>query len=356
MQYRVPTVVNAGRVVGRPSVEVDGRALATASHDVVALPSVSGGLPPIVAARAPGDPFHHLLVRTSPAAGSAHVVMVAETSATMTAVDRVHQRSALEAVLGALPPTSKVTLLAADWDVSVVADEVDPAGARQALDKLDGITSAGVLHLQRTLADAAARARQRPGTAVLFVGGGLDGFGGDAIREPLRQLRDAGARLSVLSTSDVPPALADAAALTGGVALAAATLDGELGALVDALRARPSPPALAARGLDWRALETVTGQTVWMGRALEVPGPPAETVGSAEATDLMPLWDRARLAWSEHGDHADADRSTTTALTPLRSPAGPRDRVRLQALRPSRSGRFPATDRQQSTWRIRLWQ
>ena len=27
VQYRVPTVVNAGRVLGRPSVEVDGRAL-----------------------------------------------------------------------------------------------------------------------------------------------------------------------------------------------------------------------------------------------------------------------------------------------------------------------------------------
>ena len=249
--------------------------------------------------------------------------MVAETSVAMTAVDRVHQRAAIEAVLDALPPTSKVTLLAADWEVSVIAEEIDPAGVRQALDKLDGITSAGVLHLQRTLTDAAARARQHAGTAVLFVGGGLDGFDGDAVREPLRQLRDAGARLSVVTTSDdVPPALADAAALTGGVALRAATLDGELAALVDALRARPSPPTLAARGLDWRALETVTGQTVWVGRALEVPRPPAEAepaVGSADATDLMPLWDRARLAWSEHSDHADADRSTTTALTPLRA-------------------------------------
>ena len=322
VQYRVPTVVNAGRVLGRPSVEVDGRALATAGHDVVALATAPAGIPQIVSGRAPGDPFHHLLVRTSPAAGPAHVVIVAETSAAMTAADRVHQRAAIEAVLGALLPTSKVTLLATDWEVSVIADEVDPDGVRQALDKLDSITSAGVLHLQRTLADAAARARQRAGTAVLFIGGGLDGFGGDAVREPLRQLRDAGARLSVVTTSDVPPALADAAALTGGEALRAATLDGELGALVDALRARPSPPTLAARGLDWRALETVTGQTVWVGRALEDPRPPTEAepaVASADATDLLPLWDRARLAWSEHSDHADADRSTTTALTPLRA-------------------------------------
>ena len=322
VQYRVPTVVDAGRVLGRPSVEVDGRALATAGHDVVALAPEPAGSARMVAARAPGDPFHHLLARTSPAAGLASVVIVAETSAAMTAVDRVRQRAAIEAVLGALPETSKVTLLAADWDVSVIADEIAPAGARQALDKLDGITSAGALHLQRTLSDAARRTRQHASTAVLFVGRGVDGFGGDALGEPLRLLRDAGARLSVVTTSDVPPALADAAALTGGEALQAAALESELRTLVGALRARPSPPALSARGLDWRALETVTGQTVWVGRALEVPRSQGEAeapIGSADAADLMPLWDRARLAWSDHSDHADADRSTTTALTPLRA-------------------------------------
>jgi TonB family protein len=326
LQYRVPRVVNAGRVLGRPSLEVDGRALAITSKDVVALATTPAGNPQgvtrIFAARAPGDPFRHLLVQPSPGANPAHVVLVAETSAAMTAVDRVRQRAAIETVLGALPATAKVTLLAADWDVSVIADEAAPAGVRQALDKLDGIVSAGVLHLQRTLTDAATRARQHAGTAILFVGRGLDGFGGDAVREPLGQLRDADARLSVVTTSDLPPALADAAALTGGEALQTATLDGALGALRDALRARPSPPPLVARGLDWRALETVTGQTVWVGRALEVPRPSGGAepdVGSADAADLRPLWDRARLAWSEHSDHAEADRSTTTALTPLRA-------------------------------------
>jgi TonB family protein len=325
-QYRVPVIVNAGHVLGRPSVQVDGRALATAGDEVLALTTAAAGsaqgVTRILAARAPGDPFRHLLVRTSPPAGPADVVMIAETSAAMTAVDRLRQRAALETALGALPATSRVTLLAADWDVSVIADEVDPAGARQALDKLDGITSAGALHLQRTLTDAAARAGQHAGTAVLLVGSGHDGFGGDAVREPLRQLRDAGARLSVVTTGDVPPALADAAALTGGEALRAAALDGQPGALVAALRARPSPPTLSARGLDWRVLETVTGQTIWVGRALEIPRSPGETeptIASADAADLLPLWDRARLAWSEHGDHADADRSTTTALTPLRA-------------------------------------
>ena len=123
---------------------------------------------------------------------------------------------------------------------------------------------------------------------------------------------------------EVPAALEDAAALTGGEALQAATLGGEMGALVDALRVRPAPPALVARGLDgWRPLETVTGQTVWLGRALEIPRPQSNAepdMASADAADLLPLWDRAYLAWSERAGHVGADQlCTTTALTPLRA-------------------------------------
>ena len=259
LQYRVPTVVNEDRVVGRPSLEVDGRPLALAGRDVVALPPAAPGAGQMVAGHAPGDPFHRPLGRAAPATGAPHAVMVAETSAAMTTGDRVRQRSAIEAILGALPTTSKVTLVAADWEVSVVADEVDPAGARRALGKLDGIASAGALHLERALTDAAARAERDTTTAVLFVGRGVDGFAGDAVHGPLGHLRDAGVRLSVVATGDVPASLEDAAALTGGEALRAATLGTILGALLDALQARPSPPTLAARGLDWRALETVTG-------------------------------------------------------------------------------------------------
>jgi hypothetical protein len=327
-QYRVPTVVNAGRVIGRPSLEVDGHPRPTAGRDVVALPAAPGGVAQIVAGRAPGDPFHRLLVRTSPAApvapaaGTARVVMVAETSAAMTAVDRFRQRAAIESVLGALPATSIVTLLAADWNVSVVADQVVPAEARLALAQLDGIPSAGALHLERTLTDAAARGGQSAATAVLFLGRGLDGFGGDAIRGPLGHLRAASVRLSVVAMTDLPLPLADAAALTGGEVLRAARLADEIGALAEALRARPSPPPLVARGIDWRALETTTGQTVWVGRALELPRSPAKAevdIAAADAADLLPLWDRAHLGWSERAAHADSDGSTTRALTPLRA-------------------------------------
>jgi TonB family protein len=246
-------------------------------------------------------------------------VLVAETSTAMTAVDRRQQRTAIGTVLAALPAASKVTLLAADWDISALAEKADPATAKQALDQLDAVVSAGALHLERALTAAAARAGDSGAAALLFVGRGLDSFSGDAVHGPLAELRQAGLRLSFVATHEIPAPLADAAALTGGEVLDVAALGREVAPLVAALRARPSPPALAARGVDWHPLETVTGETVWMGRALEIPGAAAggPAIAVADAADLVPLWDRARLAWSEHADRAD--RSRTTALTPLRA-------------------------------------
>ncbi|HLK88280.1 MAG TPA: TonB family protein [Polyangia bacterium] len=323
VQVRVPTIIEAGHVVGRPSLVVDGRPLATGGRELVALPGAATGadrVEHIVADRAPGDPFHRLLVRPSQSAGPVDLVLVAETSVGMTARDRRHQRDAIAAVLAALPATAKVTLLAADWDVSVVAEAVDPAGARQALERLDDVVSAGALHLERALSAAAARAGARGATSVLFVGRGVDSFHGDALDGPLADLRRGGIRLSVVATGEIPRPLADAAALTGGEVLGAEALGGDLASLVAALQARPSPPTLAARGVDWHPLETATGETVWMGRALEIPRAPGSDrpdAAIAEAIDLVPLWDRARLAWSEHADRAE--RTATTALTPLRA-------------------------------------
>jgi TonB family protein len=235
----------------------------------------------------------------------------------------VSQRAAIGTLLAALSPTARLTLVAADWAVSTLADDVAPEEARRALAKLDGIVSAGALHLERALGDAAARAHKGAGAAVLFVGCGVDGFGGDALRAPLAALRDGGIRLSIVATGEVPPPLADAAALTGGEAVSASALEGDLGALVDALKPRPARPVGAARGTeDWRPLETITGQTVWVGRAREVPSPldgASEAVASADPADLLPLWDRARIVGAEGGGSAGADRTVPSALTPLRS-------------------------------------
>jgi hypothetical protein len=355
-QYRVPTIVNAGRVIGRPSLEVDGHPRPTTGRDVVALAAAPGGVAQIVAGRTPGDPFHRLLVRTSPAApvapaaGTARVVMVAKTSAAMTAVDRFRQRAAIESVLGALPATSIVTLLAADWNVSVIADQVVPAEARLALAQLDGIPSAGALHLERTLTDAAARAGQSAATAILFVGRGLDGFGADAIRGPLGHLREAGVRLSVVAMTDLPPPLADAAALTGGEVLRAARLDDEIGALAEALRSRPSPPPLVARDIDWRARNHDRTNRLGGARA-RAPAIASQRGGrhrrGGRGGSVASLGSRpsglvgARCPRRLRRQHDEGADSPAGAL-------GPRERARVRALRPGRCRRFTARNRQRS--------
>ena len=255
LQYRVPVIAEAGCVVGRPSLKVDGQPVAIGGRDVVPIAPAPAGVAQIVFGRAPGDPFARLLVRASAVEGAPRLVLIAETSAAMTPADRLRQRAAIVTVLTALSPSSKVTILAVDWGVSVIAEDVDPADARGSLVKLDGIVSAGALHLERALGSANAHARSRTATAVLFVGRGFDGFGGDAIRAPLRQLGDHDIHLSVIATNEIPQPLGDAAALTGGEVLPAHEVERDVGALVDALKPRPRRPARArddhgTNGLD----------------------------------------------------------------------------------------------------------
>jgi hypothetical protein len=321
LQYRVPAIADGGHIVGWPSLEVDGRAVPTAGRQLVPIAPAPAAAAAIFVGRTPGEPFHQLLVRSSVARGAPRFVLVAETSRAMTPGDRTRQHAAIDTVLGALGADARVTIVAADWSPSAIVEDVAPVEARRALAALDAIVSAGALHLERALADAVTRARKSSASAVVFVGRGEDGFGGDAVDGPLRELRDAGVRLSIIATNEVRPSLGDAAALTGGEALSARELDDGLGALVDALRLQPDRPVLSARGAgDWRALETITGQTVWLGRALEAPLPPGgAAVASGAAADLLALWDRARLAWFDRDARPSADLTMPSVLTPLRS-------------------------------------
>lgn len=313
VRYRVPVLSEGGRLVARASLEVDGRKVPTE-------PEVSIGRatdPPMLSARAPGDPFHAVLARTPDADAAPRLLLVAETSAAMTLADRMRQRAAIEAVLRALPPAARVTFLAADWDASVLAEDAPPSGWAGALDRLDEVVSAGALHLERVLLAASERARKASATAVLFVGHGRDGFGGDGLRAPLAALRAAGLRLSIVGTGSSP--LAETASLTGGEILPAEASNESLPALLAALKPRPAPPTTELRGaLPWHPLTTITGQTVWLARALEGPGPAAGDGGpgtAARFTDLLALWDRARLPFRERG----SDATVATALTPTRA-------------------------------------
>lgn len=315
----VPIVRDGARIVGRATMEIDGRLVAPGANDRVAL-----GMPgsqALATGRAPGDPFQRILVRGAREARPVRVVIVAETSSALGTGDRVAIRRALQNVLRALPASARVTILAADWTTSAIVEAVAPVEAERALGRLDAVIGAGALHLERALTEALARARRENG-AVLFVGRGVDPFPGDALRAPLLAASDADLRLSVVTVGAPPAPLADAAAISGGVALEAAATAGVFSQLLVALTPWPQRPVLEARGLDgWRPLETSDGGMVWVGRALEGPRlaanePPA---AAADPTDLLALWDRARLSWSERGGPGLARGGDRVALAPLRA-------------------------------------
>ena len=336
IQYRVPIVAEQDRIVGRASIKVDGRKLAGPTSELIAIAPADPHK--VVTRRAPGDPFQQVMVREAGPTGAPHFVLVVETSAAMTIADRGRQRSMLDAMFGELPPDAKVTMLSADWDVSPIVEEVGAAGWPEALAKIDAIPSAGGLHLERALREAAERARKTGAGAVLFVGLGQDGFAGDGVAAPLGLFRTTGVRFSVVvvGAGEVPSPLVRATAETGGEAIPLRAFDESLPFLADALRPRPDHPALDARGEgEWHVLRTVTGGAVWIGRALEAEIPAdGETAradaGSPLAINLASLWDRARLEWHDR----DAADEVAKVVTPVTFSAGARDRAGLPPLRP----------------------
>ena len=117
----------------------------------------------------------------------------------MTIADRARQRAMLDALFDELPPDAKVTMLAADWDVSPIVEDAGAAGWPEALAKIDAIPSAGGLHLERALREAAERARKTGAGAVLFVGHRRKtGSRATAWPRRWRVFRNAGVRLSVV--------------------------------------------------------------------------------------------------------------------------------------------------------------
>jgi len=322
IQYRVPIVAEHDRLIGRASVKVNGKKVSTTTQELVAIAPADPRK--VFARRVPGDPFQQMMVREPAADGPPHFVLIAETSAALGIVDRGRQRAALDVLLDGLPPDAKMTLLAADWDVTPLVEDAGSAAWPDALAKLDAIPSAGALHLERALHEAIERARKTNAPAILFVGVGGDGFNGDATAAPLAELRAAHLRLSALSVggADVPQPLAKATADTGGEAIVLRSFEDVQPPLLDALRPRPSQPVLDARGDgEWHQLKTVTGGTVWIGHGLAAGiAADADTVradaGSTLATDLASLWQRARLELHDRGVTDEAAR-TVTPVTSL---------------------------------------
>jgi TonB family protein len=320
--YQAPVVSEGERIVGRAAVTVDGRKISgAAARDLITIAPADPRK--VFSRRAPGDPFQQVMVREAGAVGAPHFVLVAETSAAMSIGDRARQRAMLDSLFAELPADAKLTLLAADWDVVPIAEDVGAGGWGGALAKLDGTPSAGALHLERALHEAAAQARKTGAAAVLFVGQGVDGFGGDGLAGPLVELQDARVRLCVAATTAVgaPAALARAAVDTGGESIALGTFEDSRALLVDALRPRPGQSVLDARSDgEWHLLRTITGGAVWMGRTLGADVLPDAGIiradaGSPLAADLASLWDRARLEWHDR----DATEEIARVLTPVTS-------------------------------------
>ena len=310
--YRVPVIAHQGGKARRPArVTVDGAAVDLLGR--AWLPLVTQGKvgDPAVA-RGPGEPFGYAFAPAQERKpGPTRLVLAAETSRAMPPAERRRQRAVIEQLLAALPADTSVTLLAVDWTVAAVAENVSPAEARAALDRLDAIPSAGALDLESALRAASARARAVDAHAVVFLGYGADGFGGDGLAAPLRELQRAGQTLVVVGGDATP--IADAAALTGGQSLPW-TNTSEAVARVLALLQRTPANLTLDNAENFLALETVTGETRWLAR---FAGPGPDRLPRADARDLEALWTRAHVAATAGRDTEEGVRHRV--LTPLTS-------------------------------------
>jgi hypothetical protein len=290
--YRVPVIAHQGGKARRPSrITVDGVAVDSLGRSWLPL-ATRGKVGEPAVAREPGEPFAYAFAPAQERKpGPTRLVMAAETSRAMTPAERRRQHAVLEQLLAAMPDDTSVTLLAVDWTVATVAEDVAPAAVQAALDRLDAIPSAGALDLENALKVASARARTVDAHAVVFLGHGVDGFGGDGLAAPLRDLQRAGQTLIVVGSDAMP--IADAAALTGGQAL-----PWEMVARVLALLQRTPANLTLDNAERFLAIETVTGETRWLAR---FTGSGPDRLSRANARDLEALWTRAHVAPRHRG-------------------------------------------------------
>ena len=297
--YRIPVLAHDGQQVTRPdSLTVDGLTRSRQGRTWLALPAsqITGAA---AVARQPGDPFGYVFspARTEEASASSvptRIVVVAETSGTMSHEHRKLQSRALTELLAELPASAELDLLAVDWRVRPLAEAASPSVVRETLDALDAIPSAGALDLQNALLTASDRASLRRASRIVFVGRGLDAFAGDATAAPLARMQAADQMLIVVGADGAP--ILDVAALTGGQSLAYSEVV-QLARLLSVIRrARPSLAIDSAE--TFFPLETVTGQTRWMARFVG-ESPPGAIRGAER--DLEALWIRAHVVKLQRG-------------------------------------------------------
>jgi TonB family protein len=310
--YRVPVIAHQGGKVRRPArITVDGVIVDLLGRAWLPL-ATQGKVGEAAVARGPGEPFGYAFAAARERKPRpTRLVLAAETSRAMPPAERKRQRAVLEQLLAALPADTGVTLLAVDWTVAAVAENVSPAEAQTALDRLDAIPSAGALDLESALLVASARARAADAHAVVFLGYGADNFGGDGLAAPLREFQRAGQTLVVVGGDATP--IADAAALTGGQSLPWTNTPEAVTRVLALLQRTPADLTLD-NAECFLALETVTGETRWLAR---FAGPEPDRLARADARDLEALWTRAHVAATAGRDTEEGVRHRV--LTPLTS-------------------------------------
>jgi hypothetical protein len=280
--HRVPLLANKGQVLSsHGNVIVDGHAV-TPIGGMVTLQSPARAL---IAGRRPGGACGYVLAAGQRPSASA-VVLVAETSANMTLDYRAMQRRQIASVLATLPPSTRVSLLSADWLTKNIAVDKSPAEVKAALANLDDIVSAGSLDIANTFAEASSQATKVGAHSMVFFGQGKSDFDVDGFHPAMQALQSQEVSLFVMGPKGIKPALMTLASQSGG-----RTLRSKDPLLAQYLQGHGEPPTLA--GVEgWTVLDSVYGQPMWMGRFL---GARPKASISGAASDLDALWVRSQV-------------------------------------------------------------
>jgi hypothetical protein len=280
--YRVPVVADgAGRVFRPDAVVVDGRTVALQGRAFVPLrpgPKVA------VATGAGGK----LVFSFADEAAVPKVVLLVGT--TGDAAPELSQRRAwVASFLEALPPTARVSLIAADWEARVLAEGEAPGAVLAKLPALATIPPAGDLDVGHALDLASAVAVRNHAHRLVWIGDSQPAMVDPDLAGRFGRLARTGMGIAVVGESREESSLRTLVAGVGGLGLA--TLEGgNLPRLLTWLAPPRAGQDPSASG-PWFPLWTVTGEIRWLARLEEAPATPATLV---PAERLEALYARAQ--------------------------------------------------------------
>jgi hypothetical protein len=257
--YRVPVVGDYGRLVGTPHrMRVDGRRVDGSGGAWLSL------------GKAPANPtweaegYRVFTPIESRANSNRRVVLMLETSSAMDERSRGKQVETARAILAALPAQTHVSILAVDWLVRVVVEDVAVDQARRALEGWTELPLAGALHPQRVLTASSRFAAYADARLLVFLGQGASAFADERTTISDSALAaDGQALVAIVDTPEI------AARWSRNAVHVRADRDpATIAREVAGYSLRPgelAPPSVVAERA--RSLVTVTGETVLIAKA-----------------------------------------------------------------------------------------